>query len=314
MARRGSGYEQVVGSVCRALEPGANVQVGTWTLGPDGRRDMDVSIRGTRDGQPFLALVECKDWKDPVGVAVLDALDSKRRDLGADVSAIYSNSGFTEDAKRKAVRVGISLCAAMKAGDRKIRIVVERQFYARLCSVDRWSVVAYWRKDRPGLNELDPQQLSYGGDPVTNWISQKSRQLIFEHADKPYIQAEYGFRDDVEFETRGERIYLIGLVARLHCSTNWVRQTVREDVTLGSYDLLQRKLIIPDKEAWSVGPFDAGAWEPVETPPPEPTMEPNSIRLNLTLLRPVAPIAGKGTPGLDELVLEHAVTFGPQPA
>jgi len=273
---------------------------------------MDVSIRGIRDGQPFFALIECKDWKDPVGVAVVDALDSKRRDLAADVSAIYSNSGFTEDAQRKASRVGISLCSAIKAGDRRIRIVLERQFYARMISVDRWSLNAFWQNDRPTLIELDPLALLHCGNPVVNWINEKSRQIISEHSDKPYIQAEYAFRDEVEFENRGERVYLIGLVFHLHCSTSWVRQTIREDVTLGSYDLIQRKLIIPDKQALSIGPFATDAWEPVEPPPPEVPIESNSIRLQLTLLRPVSPIAVANTPQLDELVLEHAITFPPK--
>lgn len=311
MAKRGSEYEQIVGAVCRALEPGADVQVSTWTLGPDGRRDMDVSIRGIKDGRPFFALVECKDWKDPVGVAVLDALDSKRRDLGADLSTIYSNSGFTENAKRKAIRVGISLCSAMKSGDRKVRVMVERQFYAKVISVDRWSLVTYWRKDRPGLDDLDPLQLFHCGAPVINWISKKSHQLISEHTGETQILVEYEFRDEVEFEHRGKLVQLVGLGVHLQCSTNWVRQTIREDVTLGSYDLLHQRLIIPDKQAWSVGPFDAEAWQPVEAPLPEQPMEPNSIRLDLTIHRSVPPIAGQGTPGLDEFVLGHAVTFSP---
>jgi hypothetical protein len=65
--------------------------------GPDGKRDCDVSVRGMRQGVPYFALVECKDWKKekPVGIGVVDALDSKRRDLNADLAVIYSNSGFT---------------------------------------------------------------------------------------------------------------------------------------------------------------------------------------------------------------------------
>src|SRR6266487_163455 len=104
MSKLGSEYEQIVGSVCQALEPGAEVVVGAWIEGPDGRRDMDVSIRGVRDGHPYLALVECNDWRTPIGIGVVDALDSKRDDLGADLAVIYSNSGFTEDASRKAAR------------------------------------------------------------------------------------------------------------------------------------------------------------------------------------------------------------------
>ena len=48
MAKRGSEYEQIVGSIRRALDPGATVEVGKWVKGPDGRRDRDVRVRGTR--------------------------------------------------------------------------------------------------------------------------------------------------------------------------------------------------------------------------------------------------------------------------
>jgi hypothetical protein len=57
--------------------------------GSDGKRDCDVSVRDMRQGVPYFALVECKDWKKRVGIVVVDALDSKRRDSKADLAAIY---------------------------------------------------------------------------------------------------------------------------------------------------------------------------------------------------------------------------------
>jgi len=52
-----------------------------------------------------VVVIECKDWNRPIGIAFIDALDSKRRDLGASIAMICSNSGFTSDALRKAARV-----------------------------------------------------------------------------------------------------------------------------------------------------------------------------------------------------------------
>jgi hypothetical protein len=51
-------------------------------------------------------LIECKDWRNPVGIGAIGELDSKRRDLHADRTIIYSNSGFTTGALRKAARIG----------------------------------------------------------------------------------------------------------------------------------------------------------------------------------------------------------------
>lgn len=104
--------------VARAFDPNANVTQGQWVIGPDGRRELDVLIEGTADGRQTKGLIECKDFNPgttgPVGIAYVDALESKRRDIGADVSLICSNAGFTVDALRKAKRVGIGLISLMK--------------------------------------------------------------------------------------------------------------------------------------------------------------------------------------------------------
>ena len=74
--------------------------MGVWTNGPDGRRDPDVVVREKGAGAAPLAVIECKDWNRPIGIAFIDALDSKRRDVGASVAMISSNSGFMSDALR----------------------------------------------------------------------------------------------------------------------------------------------------------------------------------------------------------------------
>ena len=72
---------------------------------PDGRRDRDVVIEGTAEGKRRHVLIECKDFNPnstgPVGIGYVDALESKHRDLGMDVSFICSNAGFTTCAIRK---------------------------------------------------------------------------------------------------------------------------------------------------------------------------------------------------------------------
>ena len=87
--------------------------------------------------------IECKDWSDPVGIAVVDALDSKRRDIGADRSIIFSNSGFTNPALLKAARVGIELASALRAGDSKVRLEIHKRVVAKRLSVDNIRVVLY---------------------------------------------------------------------------------------------------------------------------------------------------------------------------
>ena len=133
MAKLGRAYEQVVADVAKQFDPSAEVKVGEWVKGPDGLREVDVLIAGTVDGVTRQILIECKDYdshKRRIGIAVIDAADSKRRDLAADVTLICSNEGFSKDAMRKAGRVGIGLIGVMKEADPRIRYKVfdEKRF------------------------------------------------------------------------------------------------------------------------------------------------------------------------------------------
>jgi len=140
VAKPGDEYQELVGAVAAALDPGASVKMGQWIEGPDGKRDLDVEVRGTIDGSPCFILIECKDWRDRVGIGVIDALDSKRRDLGADRAIAYSNSGFTAPALRKAARLEIGAASALKAGDGKAKVAIETEIIAKRLSVDSMRV------------------------------------------------------------------------------------------------------------------------------------------------------------------------------
>jgi hypothetical protein len=89
MAKLGDEYNQIVAAVEKALDPGATVTIKKWLHGPDGKREIDVEVRGTVNGVAKFIFVECKDYTHgktpkPVDITDIDELDSKRRDLGAD--------------------------------------------------------------------------------------------------------------------------------------------------------------------------------------------------------------------------------------
>ena len=144
MRKKGRAFEHVVKDVLGALDPKARIRQGHWVAGPDGRRELDVLIEGTADGVPRRVLVECKDFNPkttgPVGIGLIDAFESKRRDLDADVSLICSNAGFTSDAVRKAKRVGIGLIGVMREKDRRIRYQVHEEIYIRRVQVEALTI------------------------------------------------------------------------------------------------------------------------------------------------------------------------------
>ena len=126
MRKKGTDYEIVVSEIAQGFNPKANVEQGKWVTGPDGRRDMDVTITGTINEEQKKILIECKDYNPnstgKVGIEIVDALESKARDLSMDYSLICSNAGFTENAIRKASRVGIGLISVIKKGIREYDI------------------------------------------------------------------------------------------------------------------------------------------------------------------------------------------------
>ena len=306
MAKRGDEYQEIVGAVAKALDPGATVNVGQWVEGPDGRRDMDVEIRGTIEGNPRFVLVECKDWRRPVGIKEIDALDSKRHDLGADETFIYSNHGFTEDALRKARRVGIGACSALKAGDKRIKLVFYRELVAKKLSVDRWSPILYFSRDNSqGLeDEWDIKALLYQGRPVVNWISRTSLDILRRHEGCEEVVANFAFGQEVEFSLGGSVLKLIGIGFRLECSKKWVSQEVQVDITLGLFDHLRKKLFIPNKEAYILGWIDPDSWVEIDYPGWQPPEE-GSFELYLTLLNTVQELEPKETPELDSIIKER---------
>jgi len=309
MAKAGEEYQEIVGAVAQALDPGASVKVGQWIEGPDGRRDLDVEVRGTIDGAPCFVLIECKDWADPVGIAVVDALDSKRKDLNADRAVIYSNSGFTAPALRKASRVGIGLASALKAGDKRIRIVIERLVIAKQLSVDSLQATLYPRPGQEPEAEHGWQvdELLCDGLPVTNWISELSRQLIEAHEDARQITFRCVFKPHSGWSLNGRALSVAGLELAFKCSKMWMAQTVRVDVTLGLYDHLRKKVVVPHNQGYVMGWIDREAWKELDGGWGEEELEPNSFELFLTMLNPFRPVGDGKAPAIADLIGEQEV-------
>ena len=91
-------------------------------------------------------------------------------------------------------------------------------------------------------------------------------------------------------------------------------QTVREDVSLGVYNHITRRLTVPNKQAWSMGVIDQEAWQKVECDedPEEWTrpVEPGCFRVDLTLMNPVPSIQEEDTPPIDELIGDRRTDLG----
>jgi hypothetical protein len=308
MTKAGTEYQELMALVAKALDPNAEIKTGQWIEGPDGDREVDVEVHGTVDGTPHFILIECKDWKKPVDIQEIDKLDSKRRDLSVDAAIIYSNSGFTKKALRKAERLGIDVVSALAAGNRLVRVVLERELVVKALSVDSWNIRLYPspENDRNFPEPWDPRTLRYEGLPFINWLTSLSLELLRRYEGEQKIVHIAAFKTETPFTLEGAAVILRGFRVEMTCSRKWLSQTVREDVSLGVYNHITRRVTVPNKEFWSMGWIDQEAWREldVDGEPEEWTkpLEPGSFRLNLVLLNPIAVIKGEDVPPIDELI------------
>lgn len=312
MAKAGDDYQAIVEAVARAVHKDAKVTVGDWVEGPDGQRDMDVRVQPPGSGP---LLLECKDRSRPIGIGVIDALESKRRDLGVEAALIYSNSGFTRQALLKAERVGIGALSAVKADDDRIRLFIGREWIAKALAVERWGWTLYFDEGFPipTLPE-DFKIVTYKGADAANWAAPLSKRLLDEFEGAERIRYTVRFRRPQEFAAEGVPVRLTALSLLLHCSRKWLSQTVRTDVSLGHFDHVSKRLVIPDKQAYILGPVVPDAWVPVEKGWEQELedleLEPGSFELRMTLYRQIPAVEGP-TPDIDALVSETLVATNP---
>jgi hypothetical protein len=303
MAKLGKLYENLVALVAKALHPGATVEVGEWVGGPDGTREIDVSVRGQIDGKQTFILVECKDWKKDVGIAEIDALDSKRHDVGADKTMIVSNSGFTARALRKAERKEITCVSALAAGDDIVRFVVNREFFAKKLSVERYSWQIYGTDTIP--KDLNIEELEYDSKSFAAWLRDRSKILLQENEFASAIHHRIIFAPPVEFVRFGKSLPLRGIDLHMECRRSWWVQTIREDVSHGLYDHLKQQVMIPDKELWSLE-FDGRNWREI-IPENEDDLElgepqPGNIVMRMVLFNLIFKSVHTPAPPLDGFV------------
>ena len=309
MAKAGDAYRELVGTVMTALDPGSAVKTEQWITGPDGERDMDVEVRGTLNGVPHFILVECKDHARPIGIGYVDAFESKIRDLKPERAIMFSNSGFTRDALKKANRVGIEMASAMKVKDETIRIEIHRELIARQLTLTFESIFLFPFDGYP--HEIEEKwkvdDLLFDGLPVIHWISEKMRLVALEHEAARRIWFLCTFRHEPRWSYHGQSLNVGGLKFSFTCKKDWVAQTVKTEVSLGYYDHLKKSVVVPDQQWYTPGVIDQEAWQETDRQWEDGEMEPNTFRLNITRLCSNLPNAPGVLPKIDDLIAEHRV-------
>lgn len=244
----GQPFQELVAEIARAFDPQATVQCGEWVIhSEDGRRDMDVSIRGTLNGRPFLALVECKDYSTrtgPVGIGIVEELDSKRGDVGADYAFICSNSGFTRPAISKAKRVGIGTIAVLQKGDSRTRALIREE----ACSQRVKFGIPIFRFDFvPDRGQPScATDLLHRGKRVSDWLQIQAAIAILRHLTfTGTFEVRFTAFNPVPCEIDGAPVLLKAARMWIEAQIAWVSQMVDFDCSVGIYDYIRGRLRIP---------------------------------------------------------------------
>jgi Restriction endonuclease len=309
MAKAGDEYRELVGTVMAALDPGSAVKTEQWITGPDGERDMDVEVRGMLNSIPHFILVECKDHARPIGIGFVDAFESKIRDLKPDRAILFSNSGFTRDALKKAKRVGIEMASAMKAKDDTIKIGVHSEVVAQRLTLTFETATLYPFDGHPHEieEEWKVEDLLFDRLPVIYWISEKMTLVASEHDTANKIWFLCTFRHEPRWSYHGQSLMVGGLKFYFTVERDWVVQTVKTDVSLGYYDHLKKSVVIPNRQLYTLEMIDNEAWDETDKEWEHGEMEPNTVRLDLTMIRSNLLNSPEQIPKVDELIAESRV-------
>ena len=315
--KRGLPYQDLVAKVEAALDPDAEVTVGEWIEGPDGERDCDVSVRGTQDGRPYFVLIECKDWNKPVGIATVDGLDSVRRDLGVDLAMIYSNSGFSGPAIKKANRLGINLLTAVASNDGRSRARAEMFAYGRLLDVTNYNeqVIEPEGQDLPIPPGVTMENILYEGKPVHNWLVTQVEQELGKDddrfgAERYVLTLKYRFGSVATFDMAGVPFPVAGVIVTADVEVKWMSKVLSMSADLARFNLKTSLLTIPPSTPIELGPLNNEDWEPSEAPPRDRRRDPDVSEFRVTAeLQSRAPVSRGGTADLDPIVAEKSVTL-----
>ncbi len=267
----GTGFELVVAEVAKAMDPRATVKQGTWMDGPDGRRELDVVVAGEVDGQQRMVLIECKDFAlgRTVGIEYVDALDSKRDDLGIDVPLLCCNVGFTAPAIRKAARVGIGLIGVMKKGDSRIRVSISQSVYTRQVKVEYLNIGLRHEGRDHNLGGVPSESLVFEDLPLVNWASNRAQLVI---GTNPVVNAEftdsYKLTEPVTVEAPDGPLTVDEVIYNFGITGSWHVQEVTYDASAGLYDWLRHRVrLAPGQSQLHIQGLDFSGGTAVEEPP-----------------------------------------------
>ena len=107
----GRQFEELIASIQSVLTERGKIIPNARRYDHDAKcdREIDVLVELSEGDQTFTTMIEVKDWKRQVDVRTIDAVESVRRSIRADVAVVVARNGFTMAARAKADALNIRL-------------------------------------------------------------------------------------------------------------------------------------------------------------------------------------------------------------
>lgn len=306
--KQGLLYQELVGFVIQAFDPNAKVKTEQWITGPDGRRDMDVLVQGTISGVNYSLVIECKDYNPKttgkVGIEYIDALDSKKQDLGVDAAMICSNSGFTADAIRKAKRKHIGVISILKAGDSRIKAIIEEEIYTRRIKIE--SITTTFRGDVRSVPRVE--DITFHGLPVINWVMNRILNFItINPLGSANLLDSCHFKVPITMDFLGIPTLIEGIDIYFSVKTKWMSQIVIIDASLGMYDYIRGKIRLVPGHSYIIRDVNFDTGIPIEFIPQRDELGagllPGEIKVDLMFVEGLNMVAPEMIPDVDEFIV-----------
>lgn len=310
MVKAGTQFELVVADIVRELEPGAKVEQGAWIDGPDGRRDCDVYVEGTVAGVQRKIQIECKDYNPkkarPIGIGIVDALESKCRDLNMDKAFLCSNVGFTRDAVSKAKRENIGLIGVLNKADDRVRYKIWDEIYVRRVNFGGGKFIFGPEfQNKPKL-----ESIIYNNIPLYQWLLHRAEIFLG-------LNEVVSGTHTLRFRLKKPLLILVGEIQQrldwmsvtFEVSGGWFAQKVEIDATSGLYDWLNKQFHAapgPGNISYKDVDIDNMA-RPVDLPPNHDPLNPSAgvegLKIIISNVQCIK--KAKDIPLLNQLILDE---------
>lgn len=257
-------FELAVAAFCAALAPSAKVVHDATTLDLDTGlpRQRDVWIETNFGGHfSIRILVSCKRYKRRLTIQQLDAFAGELGSSGAHKGVIYSSSGFTEGALKKAERRGISCCMLFENTPPTIPDMIAFEAY---CLREKPLLIAEGVTGEVNWSEILNAEGVVDGEVVT----------AYQGLSKLYDADFPAFKNAITLQITPIRYCSLTLKTnsdigpiKLSLKSEWVIYRARMEAWLvnGSYSITDRdfkgNFSTPVIDTWSEHP--GPGWEPI---------------------------------------------------